>query len=73
MIFDTTVLIELYRVNHETKEKVEAITSNVFYVSSITVAEFLVGARDKEDIFKIKKQIEKYTVIPINANIASCF
>lgn len=73
VIFDTTVLIELYRGNTETKEIIEEIKSDIFYVSSITVAEFLVGARDKEELFRIKKQIKKYTVIPINSDICDLF
>jgi len=73
VIFDTTVLIELYRGNTKVKAEIENIKSDIFYISSITVAEFLVGARDKNDIVRIKKQLEKYTIIPINTDISELF
>jgi predicted nucleic acid-binding protein len=50
VIFDTNILIELYRGNLTVKEDVERIKSEIFYISSITVAEFMVGARDKADL-----------------------
>ncbi len=73
VIFDTNVLIELYRGNVAVKEQVEQIKSNVFYISSITVAEFMVGAKDKADLKRIEKQLSKYTAIPINTDITEIF
>jgi tRNA(fMet)-specific endonuclease VapC len=73
VIFDTNVLIELYRGNEAVKDEVIKLKSNVFYVSSITVAEFLVGAKDKADFKRIEKQLSKYTPIPINADITDIF
>jgi tRNA(fMet)-specific endonuclease VapC len=54
VIFDTNILIELYRGNQAIKEGVENINSNVFYVSCITVAEFMVGAKNKPILKKLK-------------------
>jgi len=73
VIFDTNILIELYRGNLKVKEETERIKSNVFYVSSITVAEFMVGAKDKADFKRIEKQLSKYTPIPINPDITDIF
>jgi len=73
VIFDTNILIELYRGNLAVKEEIEGIKANVFYVSSITVAEFMVGAKDKADFMKIEKQLSKYTAIPINTDITDIF
>src|ERR1700743_3701365 len=73
VIFDTNILIELYRGNLAVKEDVERIKSEVFYISSITVAEFMAGARDKADLKRVEKQLSKYTSIPINADITEIF
>jgi predicted nucleic acid-binding protein len=73
VIFDTNILIELYRGNHAVKEDIERIKSDVFYVSSITVAEFMVGAKDKADLSRIEKQLSKYTSIQINDEISGIF
>jgi tRNA(fMet)-specific endonuclease VapC len=73
VIFDTNILIELYRGNLAVKEEIERINTNVFYISSITVAEFMVGAKDKVDLKRIEKQLSKYTAIPINTDITEIF
>lgn len=73
VIFDTNILIELYRGNDDIKEKILNINADVFYISSITVAEFLIGARNKSDMVIIKKQLDKYIHLPITAEIDSIF
>jgi tRNA(fMet)-specific endonuclease VapC len=73
VIFDTNILIELYRGNEAVKEETAGIKSGVFYISSITAAEFMVGAKDKADFKKIEKQLSKYTIIPINTEISDIF
>jgi tRNA(fMet)-specific endonuclease VapC len=64
VIFDTNILIELYRGNTAVKEDAQRITSNSFYVSSITVAEFMVGAKNKDDFKRIEKDLSKYIRLP---------
>src|SRR5258708_1858497 len=73
VIFDTNILIDLYRGDTAVKEATERITSNVIYISSITIAEFMVGARDKADLKRIESQLSKYTAIPLNADITDIF
>lgn len=73
VIFDTNILIELYRGNSLLKEIVLRMDSDVFYISSITAAEFIVGAKNKADINRINGQLEEYTLIPINAAITDIF
>lgn len=73
VIFDTNILIELYRGNHAVKAKVESLDANIYYISSITVAEFMVGARDKADFARVEKQLSKYTSIPMTAEITEIF
>ncbi len=73
VIFDTNILIELYRGNVSVKQEVQQMKADVFYVSCITLAEFMAGARNKEELKKIGKQLDKYTSIPINIEITGIF
>jgi tRNA(fMet)-specific endonuclease VapC len=73
VIFATNILIELYRGNFVVKDEIDQINTDVFYVSSITVAEFMVGAKNKNDLERIEKQLIKYTTIPINTDITAIF
>jgi tRNA(fMet)-specific endonuclease VapC len=73
VIFDTNILIGLYRGNSLLKEQIENMGAGVYYISSITVAEFLVGARDKAEMQKIKSQLSTYTYLPITAEITDTF
>ncbi|GAA3960741.1 type II toxin-antitoxin system VapC family toxin [Mucilaginibacter dorajii] len=73
VIFDTNILIELYRGNLAVKKEIELLNTNIFYISSITVAEFMVGAKDKVDFKRIENQLSKYTHIPINTDITEIF
>jgi tRNA(fMet)-specific endonuclease VapC len=72
-MFDTNILIELYRGNIAVKEQIAQMQSGVFYISAITAAEFMAGARDKADFRRIENQLSKYTLIPINAEITDVF
>jgi tRNA(fMet)-specific endonuclease VapC len=73
VIFDTNILIELYRGNTAVKEDAQRLTSNSFYVSSITVAEFMVGAKNKDDFKRIEKDLSKYIHLPVNSEITDIF
>ena len=57
VIFDTNILIEVYRGNQLIQNTIENIDDTV-YISVITAAEFLVGAKDKRDFVRLEKQIE---------------
>lgn len=73
VIFDTNILIELYRGNESVKNDILQIKSSVFYISTITAAEFLVGARDKTEFNRISRQLDKYTHIPIDIAVNDIF
>ncbi len=45
----------------------------IIYISSITSAEFMVGAKDKSDMLKIKRHLDNYTFLPINEGINAIF
>jgi len=57
VIFDTNILIEIYRGNDAVKRNIETLGVSVIYISSITIAEFLVGAKDKADLKRLEKLI----------------
>lgn len=73
MIFDTNILIEIYRGNESIREKIYSLNFKEIYISDITAAEFLIGARDKQEFLKIKKQLSFYTNISINNEISDLF
>ncbi|WP_257667157.1 type II toxin-antitoxin system VapC family toxin [Parapedobacter tibetensis] len=73
VIFDTNILIELYRGNERTREAVLTLATANFYISAITVAEFLVGARNKQEMRAIRKQLTPYTMLPITEEISAVF
>src|SRR5690606_22108244 len=73
VIFDTNILIELYRGNNQVRDLIEQLQIDVCYISTITVAEFLVGARNKHEIGIINKQLNKYTFLPITGDINDIF
>jgi predicted nucleic acid-binding protein len=73
VILDTNIIIKLYRGNHAVREEIIGFKTDAFYVSSITAAEFLVGAKNTEDLKKIEIQLSKYILIPINTEVSEIF
>jgi predicted nucleic acid-binding protein len=71
VIFDTNILIEIYRGNESIKNDIYKHDFENIYISDITSAEFLVGARDKKELARIVKSLKFYTSIPINASISN--
>jgi len=73
VIFDTNILIELYRGNERIRDVIQALDEGAFYISAITVAEFLVGARNKQEMRHIRKHLSHYTMLPIIREISDVF
>jgi tRNA(fMet)-specific endonuclease VapC len=73
VIFDTNILIEVYRGNTLVQNTVQNISNDIIYVSVITVAEFLVGAKDKNDLVRLEKQLGNYAQISLNPEITEIF
>lgn len=44
-----------------------------FYISSITIAEFMIGAKNRDDLKRIESDLSKYVHISINAEITDIF
>lgn len=70
VILDTNILIEILKNNHKTLDSVESLNAELC-ISAITVMELYFGARDKTELSKLKKFIELFEVIEMNANISS--
>ena len=73
VIFDTNILIEIYRGNELIQNTVNSIIDDTIYISVITAAEFLVGAKDKRDFARLEKDLEDYTQIPLSMEISKIF
>ncbi len=73
VIFDTNILIELYKGNTAIQQEIRLLNADVFYISSITFAEFIVGAKDKAEIRKLERILENYTLIPLTEPITEIF
>lgn len=64
---DTTVLIEHLRGNGKAKQFLEVYNPTI---STITIAELLHGARDKEDLAIITKLYKNFSEMPIDRKIS---
>jgi len=64
-------LIEVYRGNGLIINEVVKIGEQNIAISDVTCAELLFGARNKEELKILKKDIDKLTCIPINSQISN--
>ena len=69
ILCDTNILIEVYRGNGLIINEVVKIGEQNIAISDVTCAELLFGARNKEELKILKKDIDKLTCIPINSQI----
>ncbi len=73
VILDTTIVIELQRGNQEVTEKVYDFEQQNIFVTPIVIAEFLRGARDKNELLKCRKLIGKFGILALNEAVAHKF
>ena len=73
ILCDTNVIIEAFRNNKVVIDELEKIGYDNITISVITVAELLFGARNKQEFLKIKKRIDKISIIPVNTGISDIF
>ena len=71
ILCDTNILIEVYRGNGLIINEVVKIGEQNIAISDVTCAELLFGARNKEELKILKKDIDKLTCIPINSQISN--
>lgn len=70
MIFvDTCILIDYSRRNFDVVSFVESIGKENIYINSIVEMELLQGALNNKDLFQIKKDLQGFSLLPINQNI----
>jgi len=73
ILVDTNILIEIYRDNQLIIDKVRSIGQENIAVSVITNAELMYGARNKNELQSILKEIKKLTVLNLDTDISSKF
>jgi tRNA(fMet)-specific endonuclease VapC len=70
ILFDTNILIEIYKNNNDVIDIVKSIGQNQIAISDVTCAELLFGARDKNELNIILKDFESLNVLSIESNIS---
>jgi predicted nucleic acid-binding protein len=70
VILDTNIIIELYKGNLGVRATCEDRGEENLFISSVVVAEFYSGVRDKKEFPKVQKHIRKFPVIHINESIS---
>ena len=70
ILFDTNILIEIYKGNTDIIEIIKNIGQENIAVSDVTCAELLYGARNKKELQIIRKDINKLVILPIHSEIS---
>lgn len=68
-MLDTSILIEILKNNTKTLSKIDSFDENLA-ISSITAMELYYGARDKDELAKLKKFTKLFTAIELNEEIS---
>ncbi len=66
ILFDTNILIEIYKDNTTIIDIVKKIGQENIAISDVTCAELLFGARNKKELKIIRKDLDKLTVLSID-------
>ena len=69
ILLDTNILIEILKNNQKTLQQVSGLTPPLA-VSSITAMELIYGARNKQEVKKLERFINKFQVIHLAPNIS---
>ncbi len=70
ILCDTNVLIEFYKDNEDVSNVLRAIGLPDLAVSVITIGELYFGARDKQELLKMKKHLAGLHQIPVDVGIS---
>ena len=71
ILSDSNIFIEIYRDNIDIIQIAKTIGQHNIAVSDVTCAELLYGARNKKEVQTIRKDLNKLTILPIDANIST--
>jgi tRNA(fMet)-specific endonuclease VapC len=70
ILIDTNILIEIYRNNTSIIETVKKIGQDNIAISGITCAEMYFGARNKNELQVIAKDLKKLEILHIQSDIS---
>ena len=70
ILLDTNILIEMYKGNEDIIHRIKVIGQHNIAISDVTSAELLFGARNRDELKILKKDIEKLTTVSISTNIS---
>lgn len=70
ILCDTNILIEVYKGNDNVIRELVKIGQQNIAISDVTSAELLFGARNKEELKILKKDLQKLVCLPINSEIS---
>lgn len=68
IVLDTNILIEILKGNQQTIKDIQKY--DLLCISEVTAMELYYGARDKKELVKLKKFVELFEIIHIDANIS---
>jgi predicted nucleic acid-binding protein len=71
ILFDTNILIEIYRDNSSIINTTKKIGQHNVAVSDVTCAELFYGARNKKELQIIRKDLNQLIILPIQSLISS--
>ena len=70
ILLDSNILIDILKGKKDTINKVQDFTPPLI-ISSITVMELMIGARNKQEITMLEKFIELFEIIHIDSSISN--
>ena len=70
IVLDSNILIEILKGKEETISRVQTL-SKPLSISSITVMELIIGARNKQEVSILNEFIELFEIIHIDATIST--
>ena len=73
ILCDTNILIEVYRKNINIISVLSSILRHsIIMISDVTRAEMLVGARNKQEMQILIKELEQLKCLPVQSEISAC-
>ena len=69
ILLDTNILIDILKGKKDTIKKVQGFSAPL-NISSITVMELAIGARNKQEVIKLEKFTELFEIMHIDLNIS---
>ncbi len=70
ILCDTNIFIEIYRDNNYIIETVKQIGQQNIAISDVSRAELFFGARNKTELYAIRKDMNSLVVLPIDITIS---